>query len=274
MRWFQAVPLSRFHPAVVVSGLVFALAGLMFAAAANTSQGTDLRAERAVELRDLVRQKDARVNALEEQVAAQQQFVDDLADGRIGDPAVAQARRGIETLQADAGLTAVAGRGLTVTLEDAPLREPDDPLWQTVTADDVIVHQADVQAVVNALWRGGAVALQLMDQRLINTSSIQCVGNTLLLQGRAYSPPYVISAVGPVKKMRRSLMTDPGVVAYRAWATAVGLGFELDRDRDLEIPGYSGPVSMQFATPQGAASGAASGTSDPAPSSVAVEPSQ
>jgi len=243
------LPLSRPHPAVVVSGLVFVLAGLMFAAAANSSQGTDLRAQRAVELRDLVRQKSDRVEQLEESLVEQQRLVDDLAEGRVGDPAAVIARSGIESLQDGAGLTPVTGRSLTVTLDDAPLREPDDPLWQTLSPDDVIVHQADVQAVVNALWRGGAEAMQIMDQRVINTSSIQCVGNTLLLQGRVYSPPFVITAVGPVKKMRASLRADPTVTAYRDWAQAVGLGYDVARESDTTIPGYSGPVTMTYAQP-------------------------
>ncbi len=248
MRRLDRIPLTRFHPAVVVSGLVFALAGLMFAAAANTSQGTDLRAERATELRDLVRQKSDHVNALEEQVAGRQQLVDDLTQGRIGDPAVALTRKQIDALAPAAGLTDVVGRALTVTLDDAPLREPDDPLWQTMTANDVIVHQADLQAVVNALWRGGAEALQVMDQRIINTSSIQCVGNTLLLQGRVYSPPYAITAIGPVKRMRSALRRDPEVSAYRAWAAAVGLGYQENRHHELTIPAHTGPITMQYAT--------------------------
>ena len=36
----------------------------------------------------------------------------------------------------------------------------------------------------------------IQDQRIIATSAVQCVGNTLLLQGRVYSPPYVIKAIG------------------------------------------------------------------------------
>lgn len=68
---------GRLRPAALVSGLVFALAGLMFAAASTTSQGTDLRAQRAIELRDLVRQEDAQVTRLEQQVTAQQRLVDD-----------------------------------------------------------------------------------------------------------------------------------------------------------------------------------------------------
>ena len=115
-------------------------------------------------------------------------------------------------------------------------------------ADDVIVHQSDVQAVVNAVWRGGAVAMQIMDQRVISTSSIQCVGNTLLLQGRAYSPPFVISAVGPVKKMRAALRRDANVTAYRAWADAVGLGYDVSKDPDMTVPAYSGPIAMEYAT--------------------------
>lgn len=249
MRLPARVPLTRPHPAVVVSGLVFVLAGLMFAAAANSSQGTDLRAQRAVELRDLVRQKSDRVEQLEQSLAAQQQQVDDLAEGRVGDPAAVIARSGIASLADSAGMTPVTGRSLTVSLDDAPLREPDDPLWQTLTPDDVIVHQADVQAVVNALWRGGAEALQIMDQRVINTSSIQCVGNTLLLQGRVYSPPFVITAIGPVKKMRASLRADPTVTAYRDWARAVGLGYDVTRAADTTVPAYTGPVTMTFAQP-------------------------
>ena len=248
VRW-PTLPLSRPHPAVIVSALVFALAGLMFAAAANTSQGTDLRAQRATEVRDLVRQKATRVAALQETVASQQRTVDDLAAGRVGDPAAVVARSGITALQDEAGLTPVTGRALSVALDDAPVREPDDPLWQTMSPDDVIVHQEDVQAVVNALWRGGADAVQVMDQRLIATSSIQCVGNTLLLQGRVYSPPFVITAVGPVKRMRASLRDDPGVTAYRGWADAVGLGYDVTVTPDLTIPGYEGPIAMEHATP-------------------------
>jgi len=241
------VPTMR--PAVVVSALVFALAGLMFTAAALASKGTDLRAERAVELRDLVRERSDQVAGSEQGVAALQQRVDDLTSGRAGDPQVARTRAEIAKLERAAAMTAVRGRTMTVTLDDAPARAADDPLWQTVTADDVIVHQADVQAVVNAMWRGGARAIQVMDQRLIATSAIRCVGNTLLLQGRVYSPPYVITAVGPPKKLRASLRDDAGVSSFRAWARVVGLGYSAEATGRQSIPGYSGAVTLQYATP-------------------------
>lgn len=246
---------SRVRPAVLASALVFALAGLMFTAAASASKGTDLRAQRVTELRDLVRQEAARVARLEAAVTERQQAVDDLAEGRIGDPAAVEVRQRIEELRSEAGLTEVSGRGLRITLDDAPYRESDDPLWQTLTPNDVIVHQADVEAVINALWRGGAEAVAVMGQRLVGTSAVQCVGNTLLLNGRVYSPPYVIEAVGPVRQMRSSLGQDPTVADYRAWAEAVGLGYELERMDKLAIPAYEGPLGVIAATvPPGAAS--------------------
>ena len=69
--------------------------------------------------------------------------------------------------------------------------------------DDLVVHQQDVQAVVNALWRGGADGVQVMDQRLIATSAVRCVGNTLILQGRVYSPPFTVTAVGDPRPAQR-----------------------------------------------------------------------
>jgi uncharacterized protein YlxW (UPF0749 family) len=248
-----------------VSGLVFALAGLMFAAAASTSQGTDLRAQRALELRDLVRQKSLDVAALDDRVAIRRREFDDLSAGRVGDPAYASLRAQIAARAGGAGLTAVTGRAVQVTLNDAPPRDPADPLWQAVSANDVIVHQSDVQAVVNALWKGGATAMQIMDQRIIATSAIRCVGNTLLLQDQVYSPPYVITATGPVRSMRDALTRDPGVTDYREWGRVVGLGYDVTTLPTMVIPAYGGPIGMNYATPV-----AASAT--PSPSVTAPPP--
>jgi uncharacterized protein YlxW (UPF0749 family) len=224
----------------VAAAAVLALIGVMLVTAATTSQGTDLRAQRNVALRDLVREGSASVRALEADVTEAQARVDALATAGPPPP-TAQARR--------AGLEPRSGRGVTVVLDDAPPRDPDDPLGVTLSADDVIVHQDDVQAVINALWRGGARGIQVMDQRLVATSAVQCVGNTLLLQGQVYSPPYVITAVGPPRALLAALAADPQVAAYRSWAEVVGLGYEEERLDDLVLPAYTGPVSPAYARP-------------------------
>jgi uncharacterized protein YlxW (UPF0749 family) len=110
-----------------------------------------------------------------------------------------------------------------------------------------VVHQQDVQSVVNALWAGGAEAMMLQDQRVISTSAVRCVGNTLLLQGRVYSPPYVITAVGDVKGMRQKLDADPSVTIYRQYADLLGLRYDVEDQARLTLPAYAGSLDLVHA---------------------------
>ena len=61
-----------------------------------------------------------------------------------------------------------------------------------------------------------------MDQRLIATSAVRCVGNTLLLQGRTYSPPFVITAIGDADAVRAQLAASPAgrACSSRPWTTS------------------------------------------------------
>ena len=94
------------------------------------------------------------------------------------------------------------------------------PSW--VTSDDFVVHQQDLQAVVNALWHGGAEAIQVMDQRIVSTSAVRCVGNTLILQGRVYSPPFVVTAIGDQRQLRAALDHEPGVQLFKEYVRGGG----------------------------------------------------
>src|SRR6185437_12861986 len=116
--------------------------------------------------------------------------------------------------RAAAGLTALRGPGLTVRLDDAP-RRADGSRPAGARPDDLVVHQQDVQAVVNALWAGGAEAMTLMGVRVIATSAVRCVGNTLLLDGQVYSPPFEIAAIGDQVRLQRSLDDTEGVALFR-----------------------------------------------------------
>ena len=88
-------------------------------------------------------------------------------------------------------LPAVEGPGLVVTLDDSPLWENMvDANGSSANINDYVVHQQDIEAVVNALWAGGAESMQIMDQRVLFNSAVRCSGNVLLLQGKKYSPPF------------------------------------------------------------------------------------
>ncbi|WP_264063503.1 DUF881 domain-containing protein, partial [Mycolicibacterium hippocampi] len=118
----------------------------------------------------------------------------------------------------------VRGPGLVVTLTDAQ-RDADGRFPRDASPDDLVVHQQDIQGVLNALWSAGAEAIQVQDQRVIATSAVRCVGNTLLLNGRTYSPPYTVSALGDAEAMQAALAEEPRVVLYRQYVVRFGLGY-------------------------------------------------
>ncbi|HEY0217203.1 MAG TPA: DUF881 domain-containing protein, partial [Cellulomonas sp.] len=99
-----------------------------------------------------------------------------------------------------------------------------------------------------ALWAGGAEAMTLMDQRVISTSAFQCIGNVLLLQGRRYSPPYVVTAIGDPDLLRKALDDSPAIQVYREYVDAVGLGWSVAEGQALELPAYDGRTDLIHAT--------------------------
>ena len=125
--------------------------------------------------------------------------------------------------------------------------EPDGSLPPGARPDDLVIHQSDVQAVVNAMWAAGATGVSVMDQRLIATSAVRCVGNTLLLQGRTYSPPFVVSAVVDSAAAREELAASPQIAVFEQVVDAFGLTYEM-RDRpQVELPAYDGALTLQYA---------------------------
>jgi len=226
---------------------VLALGGLLMATSAVTARGTDLRSERRTDLADLVRAQVSRADAAQASVQQLRDDVDRLtaAEGVANAP-VAAARSDGNALAPGVGLTPMNGPGVVVTLDDAQ-RDPGTPLPAGVTADDLVVHQQDLQAVVNAMWAGGAEGVEVMDQRLVSTSAVRCVGNTLILHGRVYSPPFTVSGVGSVGRLTAALRSSPELVTYREWVDTVGLGYQVSSRTRLALPGYTGDLALSYA---------------------------
>jgi uncharacterized protein YlxW (UPF0749 family) len=144
----------------------------------------------------------------------------------------------------------VHGPGLTVTLNDAQ-RDANGRFPRDASPDDLVVHQQDIQAVLNALWSAGAEAIQMQDQRIIATSVPRCVGNTLLLNGRTYSPPYRVTAIGDAAAMQAALAAAPLVILYKQYVVRFGLGYTEQASTDVRIAGHTEPVRMHSAAPIG-----------------------
>ncbi|MEV4437704.1 DUF881 domain-containing protein [Streptomyces sp. NPDC049577] len=241
----------RFRPVRLLTAGVFALAGLIFWMSFNTAKGTNLRTDASMlRLSDLIQERSRTNGQLDQSAAALRSEVDALARRDNGNTEAQNKKIG--ALEKAAGTQPLAGPGLTVTLTDAPpnatAKIPGVPQPQP---NDLVIHQQDLQAVVNALWRGGAKGIEVMDQRLISTSAVRCVGNTLILQGRVYSPPYKVTAVGDRGALRKALDSSPAIQNYLQYVAAYGLGWKVDQHDAVTLPGYSGTVALHYAQPVG-----------------------
>jgi uncharacterized protein YlxW (UPF0749 family) len=225
-------------------------AGLLFATSGRTAEGTDLRGGEVVALSGVIQQRNTSIARQQQELAdlqAQVQRLTQQAASRDGAVAAAQARGDAGALSA--GLVRLTGPGVEITLDDAPTRS-DGVLPAGATPDDLVIHQSDVQAVVNALWASGADGVAVMGKRLVATSAVRCVGNVLLLQGRTYSPPFVVTAIGNGAAVRAQLAASREVAILQQAVDAYGLTFSV-RDRpSVTLPPYDGSLSMTYATPR------------------------
>jgi uncharacterized protein YlxW (UPF0749 family) len=192
----------------------------------------------------LVRSREEQIRQLQKQVDSLSSRIDALrrAENRgVGAQHASQSGSGVTGGPGVGGandpseqnvLPAYKGPGVAVTLSDSPLwasAQQSGVALSDTNVNDYVVHQQDLEGVVNALWAGGAEAMTIQGVRVQSTTAVRCIGNVLLLQGRQYAPPYVIRAIGPVDSLIAALDASPSVKIYRQYAEAIQLGYKVER---------------------------------------------
>lgn len=134
--------------------------------------------------------KSGRLTALRSDVdRLQREALTDAGSGRVADL--------LKKLRVLTGDVAVAGPGVTVTVDDAASSEPDD---QAARAGSDFaegrVTARDVQVLTNGLWSAGAEAISVNGQRLTARSAIRFAGHAIVVDFRPLTRPYRISAIG------------------------------------------------------------------------------
>ena len=226
-------------------GLVFGTAAVAFVvvvAATMVPPDPEVRLPRQYRLAGLIERQQAGAEQLRAEVADLRARVELLSSSAAArQQASADIEEALEILGRQAGLAPMSGRGVVVSLSDSDLVESPSG-----NVNDLVIHSEDVRAVVNALWRAGAEAMSVNGQRLVGTSAVVCVGNTLLVNGTVHSPPYVVTAIGAE---RSRFDTDPLMRRLRREAVAFRLGFSAESASDLRVGGFEGAVAFNHARP-------------------------
>lgn len=223
------------------------VSGGLLVVSAQSSGGTDLRPGRYDDLAAVTDQEAERAAALQERVARLTEDVHDLT-AQVDDDAVQRYHDQVAALEGPSGLTPRTGPGVVVTLSDAP-----EEVIDAATGDKnlLVVHQQDIQAVVNAMWLGGAEAVILQGQRMVSTTGIKCEGNSVVIQGVPYPQPYVIQAVGDVGRLTSAIADDRYLQIFREQSDdpAIDVGWDLDIEDEITAPAFDGLLDLTYATP-------------------------
>jgi uncharacterized protein YlxW (UPF0749 family) len=140
-----------------------------------------------------------------------------------------------------AGLLAVEGPGVQVTLDDSSI--------QSAAADsnDYLIHEYDLRDVVNLLWMAGSEAIAVNDERIVATTSIYCVGSTVMVNDTRLSPPYLIQAIGD-SVVQEDILGNPAYLEeIKRKAEVYGLQFKVDGVTLLTLPAYKGGFPIHYA---------------------------
>jgi uncharacterized protein YlxW (UPF0749 family) len=231
----------------VATPLVGLLSGTLFVVSAHSSEGTDLRPGRYTDLASFVRVDAAQYDALKQRVADLNAQIT-LLNSQSHNKQVRRVSRRAARMKELAGLMPISGEGVVVTLSDAPQSTSADSTLGSDQRNLLVVHQQDIQAVVNAMWKGGARAVTIQGQRVVGTTGIRCIGNSVQLQGVPYSQPYVIAAVGDTATLSAAIARDAYLQTYREDAADpdINVGWDLTVEH-LELPGYDGLLGLTYA---------------------------
>ncbi|MBI2939006.1 MAG: DUF881 domain-containing protein [Chloroflexi bacterium] len=143
-----------------------------------------------------------------------------------------------------AGMIGLRGPGLRIVLDDSAAK--------TVPASDdpslYLVHEYQLRDAVNLLWRAGAEAIAINDERVVNSTSIYCVGSTILINDTRLSPPYEIIAIGDPAALEGVLAAPDALKTLKARVKAYGVQFTHSRAPEVVIPAYRGSVTIRHTT--------------------------
>ncbi len=228
--------------------VVVALTGFLLSTNVRVNRTADVTSDTA----GLVEQGVDEANQLQQDVSDLTEQVANLTDALKADGSGATRRQGKDSSNVDSSLMlpALSGSGVTVTLDDSPLWENAvNNNGTTANINDYVIHQQDVESVVNALWAGGADALMIMDQRVLFNSAVICSGNVLSLHGKKYSPPFTISAIGDPQRLRAALNDSEAITILKQYVTAFGIGYKVENAEDLQFPATAALLQqLKYAT--------------------------
>ena len=135
------------------------------------------------------------------------------------------------------GLTELTGEGIVVTVADSEKTNINDE-----NLSSKIVHNTDIIELINELKNSGAEAIAVNGQRIISTTSINCVGSVITINGEKVNSPFVISAIGNKESLNG--ITRPG--SYIGLMEEDGIQVKVEKSTEVKIQKYNKILNAKY----------------------------
>lgn len=144
----------------------------------------------------------------------------------------------LKTLNSLIGAIDVKGNGVVIKLADNK-NVTSESIGALDNISDYLIHDRDLIILVNELKNAGAEAISINGERIINTTSITCDGNVVLINDNKVSSPFEIKAIGSPEAILGGIQRPGGMLEdlYK-----YGLVASIEKKNNITIYKYSGII--------------------------------
>jgi len=148
----------------------------------------------------------------------------------------------LKTLKKDMGLELLRGPGVQIDVNDGVFVNRD-------SADEVsqsMIHASDLRDIVNILRTAKVEGIAINDQRILSSTPITSVGNTILVNNFHLLPPFTITAIGDADLIMQRINDPSSLPDLQKRASELKIQFSSEQKDGLSAPIYNGNLSTKF----------------------------
>jgi len=148
----------------------------------------------------------------------------------------------LESLKKAVGLTERTGLGLEIVLDDgiSALRNSAN------ATDENLVQASDLRDLVNVLNSVDVDAIAINNQRIISTSVISSLGNSILINNSQTTPPFTITVIGDSDIILQRLLDDSILPGIYEKLSNDNIIFKIYKKNLVKVPIYNSDLKTNL----------------------------
>jgi uncharacterized protein YlxW (UPF0749 family) len=214
---------------------------LVWTLLAQIAYRTQAGSTKNANLINVINQMEKDTSGLEDQIGILRQKLDVAQKNQLENGQLNQ----LQWLKTHAGMLEVIGPGISIVLDDNKLGAAAAQATKSDTyqPENYIIHDKNLLYLVYELKNAGAEAIAINNQRIINSSTIRCVGSVIMVNSTYLAPPYEIIAIGNPDNLAQVLVNGEEFTYLKSKDFPV----KLTKKNSLVIPSYKGTYSINYA---------------------------